>query len=91
MRKKSNKGGRKRSITKSRSKEDREIFSAPSDFDSAKKFERELSETRREQMGVIQTLTKFNSTSTGKLTLGDRKTIVEQALILLEELTYISL
>ena len=84
MRKKSNKGGRKRSITKSRSKENREISSASQGIDSAKKFERELSETRKEQMGFIQTLNKFNSTSTGKLTLGDRKTIVEQALILLE-------
>jgi hypothetical protein len=42
-----------------------------------------------EQLGVVITLNKFLS-STGKLTLEDRKTIVEQAAILLEQ-TYVHL
>jgi C-terminal processing protease CtpA/Prc len=51
---------------------------------SAQKFTRTISSTRKEQIGAIQTLNDFLSNSTGRLTLDDRKIIVEQALTLLE-------
>ena len=51
---------------------------------AAKEFARSISSTRKEQMGDIQTLKDFISSSTGELTLDDRKIIAEQALILLE-------
>src|SRR5215216_6171038 len=51
---------------------------------SAQKFARTISATRKERLGDIQTLKDFISSATGRLTLDDKKIIVEQALILLE-------
>ncbi|HKG88040.1 MAG TPA: hypothetical protein VKA95_06910 [Nitrososphaeraceae archaeon] len=58
------------------------IISEPGN--SAQKFARTISATRKERLGDIQTLKDFISSATGRLTLDDRKIIVEQALILLE-------
>jgi C-terminal processing protease CtpA/Prc len=52
---------------------------------SAQKFAKTLSESRKEQLGDIQTLKDFRSKTKGKLSLDERKTIVEQALTLLED------
>lgn len=52
--------------------------------DSAQIFAGVIPEKRKEQMGEIQTLKDFISNATGKLTLDNRKIIVEQALTLLE-------
>ena len=51
---------------------------------SAQKFTKTISSTRKEQIGAIQTLNDFLSNRTGRLTLDDRKIVVEQALTLLE-------
>jgi hypothetical protein len=52
---------------------------------SAQKFARTISTSRKEQLGDIQTLKDFLSKTRGNLTLDDRKIIVEQALALLED------
>ena len=58
-------------------------------FNDSKKsailFSEKISATRKKQLSAIETLHEFIS-DTGKLTLQERKTIVEQALILLKEL-----
>jgi hypothetical protein len=51
---------------------------------SAQKFARTISASRKEQIGDIQTLKDFISSTTGRLTHDNRKIIVEQALTLLE-------
>lgn len=52
---------------------------------SVQLFSEKIPETRKKQLGAIETLHQFIPT-TGRLTLDDRRTIVEQALILLKEL-----
>jgi hypothetical protein len=57
-----------------------------SDFNkSVQLFSEKIPETRREQLGAIESLHQFIP-ATGRLTLDDRRTIVEQALLLLKEL-----
>ena len=51
---------------------------------SAQKFARTISPSRKEQLGDIQTLKDFLSKTKGSLETDDRKIIVEQALALLE-------
>jgi hypothetical protein len=45
---------------------------------SAQKFAKTLSESRKEQLGDIQTLKVFRSKTKGKLSLDERKTIVDK-------------
>jgi len=52
---------------------------------SLPKFTKHLSSEAQHQLGAVQTLSSFLST-TGKLSLGDRKKIVDQALVLLEDI-----
>ncbi len=49
------------------------------------KFTKHLSNEAQHQLGAVQTLSSFLSTA-GKLSITDRKTIVEQALVLLEDI-----
>jgi len=51
---------------------------------SARKFARTISAARKKQMGNVKTLKDFISNAIGRLTVDDRKIIVEQALTLLE-------
>ena len=52
---------------------------------SVQLFSEKIPETRKNQLGAIDSLHQFIP-DTGTLTLDDRRTIVEQALILLNDL-----